>query len=169
MIRFLLATLLASVLLVPLLRADAAKATSNKWTVDDVVSTEAANGFQISPDGRWAVWVKLVPDEDVGERVGNLMRSSLTDDETIEMTRRLDYPRNRLRVDLMRPELSVALGTADFGGSPGSVAGLLAETAPDDLQALTMGELVSSQDFEFEYPVLAKSSMTIEVVHYIPR
>ena len=42
---------------------------TEKWTVDDVVYAESAHGFQVAPNGRWAVWVKTVGDKDKGERV----------------------------------------------------------------------------------------------------
>ncbi len=38
-----------------------------KWTVDDVVASEWAADFRISPDGQFALWVKLVPDKDKNE------------------------------------------------------------------------------------------------------
>src|ERR1043166_439099 len=62
-------------------------ATKEKWTVEDVVYAESAHGFQIAPNGRWAVWVKTVGDKDKGERVSNLMRSDLLDGGDIELTR----------------------------------------------------------------------------------
>jgi dipeptidyl aminopeptidase/acylaminoacyl peptidase len=74
-------------------RADVSKpavADKTRWTVDDVLMTEAATGFQISPDCRWVVWVKAVHDKDKGERVSNLMRSSLSDKQEIELTRGSD-------------------------------------------------------------------------------
>ncbi len=58
-----------------------------KWSVDDVLLTEQAAGFQISPDGRWAVWTKTVPDKDKGEAVSHVMRSSLTEKQELELTR----------------------------------------------------------------------------------
>src|SRR5262245_36435904 len=64
-----------------------AKAESDKWTVDDVLLAQQVNDFHISPDGRWVMWVKAVMVEDKGERVSNLMRTSLADQRTIEMTR----------------------------------------------------------------------------------
>jgi dipeptidyl aminopeptidase/acylaminoacyl peptidase len=59
----------------------------SKWTVDDVLMSEAATGFQLAPDCRHVVWVKRVHDKDKGERVSNLIRSSLTDKEEIALTR----------------------------------------------------------------------------------
>jgi dipeptidyl aminopeptidase/acylaminoacyl peptidase len=58
-----------------------------KWTADDVVNADAASNFEISPDGRWAVWVKSVMDKDKGERLSQLMRTSLTEAQEIELTR----------------------------------------------------------------------------------
>jgi dipeptidyl aminopeptidase/acylaminoacyl peptidase len=59
----------------------------DKWTVDDVLLAEFATGFDISPDGKWAIWVKTGMDKDKGERVSNLMRTDLEKHEDIELTR----------------------------------------------------------------------------------
>jgi hypothetical protein len=40
--------------------------TTKKWTVEDVLLEESASDFQISPDGRWAVWVKRQIDKEKG-------------------------------------------------------------------------------------------------------
>jgi dipeptidyl aminopeptidase/acylaminoacyl peptidase len=58
-----------------------------KWTVDDVLLAEFATGFEVSPDGRWAVWVKSGIDEDKGERLSHLMRTDLTTREDLQLTR----------------------------------------------------------------------------------
>jgi len=65
----------------------APKPSKSAWSPDDVVNAETATGFQISPDGRWVVWVKGTPDEEKGVRVGNLIRSSLTEDKDVDLTR----------------------------------------------------------------------------------
>ncbi len=58
-----------------------------KWSVDDVIMVENAGGFQISPDSRWVVWVKSVPDKEKNGRIQNLILSSLTEKKEIELTR----------------------------------------------------------------------------------
>jgi dipeptidyl aminopeptidase/acylaminoacyl peptidase len=63
------------------------QAAPGRWTVDDVLLADRVSDFQIAPDGRHAVWVKSVLDEDEGERIANLMRTSLADQRTIELTR----------------------------------------------------------------------------------
>ncbi len=60
---------------------------SDHWTPQDVISTETAGSFQISPDGRWAVWVKTTLDADHEEHVAQLMRTDLQGGRTIELTR----------------------------------------------------------------------------------
>ncbi|HMF13622.1 MAG TPA: prolyl oligopeptidase family serine peptidase, partial [Gemmataceae bacterium] len=67
--------------------AEKARLEKARWTVDDVVMSESASQFEISPDCRYVVWVKSVPDKDKGSRVSNLVRSSLTDKEHVELTR----------------------------------------------------------------------------------
>jgi dipeptidyl aminopeptidase/acylaminoacyl peptidase len=58
-----------------------------RWNVDDMTSPERAEQFRISPDSKWVVWVKLVPDSDKDEMVSNLYLSSLTEKKEIQLTR----------------------------------------------------------------------------------
>jgi dipeptidyl aminopeptidase/acylaminoacyl peptidase len=60
------------------------------WTVDDLLSAELTGDWKISPDCRWAVWVKSVADKDKNEYVGNIFLSSLTSDKEIQLTRSSD-------------------------------------------------------------------------------
>ena len=68
--------------------ADLNRAQSPKWSVEDVIMAEQAGGLQISPDGRWAVWVKNVADKEKDGRISNLVLSSLTEKREIELTGR---------------------------------------------------------------------------------
>jgi dipeptidyl aminopeptidase/acylaminoacyl peptidase len=61
-----------------------------KWNVDDVIADDRAGGLQISPDSRWAVWVKSVVDKEKDARVSNLILTSLTEKREIELTRGAD-------------------------------------------------------------------------------
>lgn len=70
--------------------AQSGAAQTSKWTADDVITAEMASGFQISPDGRWAVWVKSVADKEKDARISNLVLSSLTEKREIELTRGTD-------------------------------------------------------------------------------
>jgi len=62
-------------------------AKDTQWTVDDIIAPERAEQFRISPDGRWVIWVKSVPDPDKDEMVSNLYLSSLTEKKEIQLTR----------------------------------------------------------------------------------
>src|ERR1051326_5989297 len=75
------------ILILILLSLSSAFAQSAQWTVDDIVMSEEASDFQISPDGHWAVWVKNLPDKEKGEHVQNLILSNLIDKRDIELTR----------------------------------------------------------------------------------
>src|SRR6476659_6804802 len=57
------------------------------WASDDVVMAEQASDFEISPNGKWAVWVKSTPDKEGDRLVSNLVLSSLTDAKEIQLTR----------------------------------------------------------------------------------
>jgi len=71
----------------PVVSPAGSNASKEKWTTDDVVMAEQASGFQISPDNRWAVWVRSTPDRDGDKAVSNLFLSSLTDGKEIQLTR----------------------------------------------------------------------------------
>jgi dipeptidyl aminopeptidase/acylaminoacyl peptidase len=58
-----------------------------EWTVDDILLAESAGQFQISPDGKWAVWVRSAADKEKGESVSNLWLSSLTEKKELQLTR----------------------------------------------------------------------------------
>ena len=64
------------------------------WTPDDIVFSEIAGQFRISPDAKWAVWVKNTGSKDKDGRISNLYLSSLTDNREIEMTRGEDEVSN---------------------------------------------------------------------------
>ncbi len=55
----------------------AAEVPGDAWTIDDILLAEKAGDFQVSPDGRHAVWVKTVMDREKGESVSNLMLSRI--------------------------------------------------------------------------------------------
>jgi dipeptidyl aminopeptidase/acylaminoacyl peptidase len=57
------------------------------WKAEDIIFQETAAEFRISPDGKWAVWVKNTGDKEKDERVSNLYLSSLTEKKEIELTR----------------------------------------------------------------------------------
>ena len=55
----------------------AAEVPGDAWTIDDILLAEKASDFQVSPDGRHAVWVKTVMDKEKGESVSNLVLSRI--------------------------------------------------------------------------------------------
>lgn len=69
--------------------ADQAKTSAKEkmWKPEDVVMTETAGQFRISPDGKWVAWVKNVPDKEKDGRVSNLFLSSMTEKKEIQLTR----------------------------------------------------------------------------------
>jgi dipeptidyl aminopeptidase/acylaminoacyl peptidase len=73
--------------------ADASKpdrAKKNHWSPEDVVYQEDAGQFRISPDGRFAVWVKGTADKEKDLRVSNLYLSNLNDSKEVQLTRGTD-------------------------------------------------------------------------------
>jgi len=86
-IRFCAVILLLAAAVIPA-AAQTEKATP--WKPEDFVFTESAGQFRISPDGKWAVWVKSVADKEKDGRVTNLFLSSLTEKKEIQLTRSTD-------------------------------------------------------------------------------
>src|SRR6202789_4665565 len=67
--------------------AKPAGAKKSPWTAEDVVNQEDASQFEVSPDGRFAVWVKGTADKEKDERVSNLYLSNLSDGKQVQLTR----------------------------------------------------------------------------------
>ncbi|MFO0843709.1 MAG: prolyl oligopeptidase family serine peptidase [Gemmataceae bacterium] len=61
-----------------------------EWTVEDVVEAESASDFQLSPDGRFVVWLKSAPDHDQNEMVTHLFRTDLKTGREVQLTRGKD-------------------------------------------------------------------------------
>jgi len=57
------------------------------WTPDDILSAESASQWKISPDGKWAVWVKSQMDKEKNGRVSNLFLTNLEARKEIQLTR----------------------------------------------------------------------------------
>src|SRR4030042_4043206 len=57
------------------------------WTPDDILSAENASQWKISPDGKWAVWVKSQMDKEKNGRVSNLFLTNLETKEEVQLTR----------------------------------------------------------------------------------
>ncbi len=72
-------------------KSAAAPAKKSPWKPEDVIFTDSASGFRISPDGKWVVWVKGTADKDKDARISNLFLSSLTEKKEIQLTRGSDY------------------------------------------------------------------------------
>jgi dipeptidyl aminopeptidase/acylaminoacyl peptidase/formylglycine-generating enzyme required for sulfatase activity len=60
------------------------------WKPEDVVFAENARQFRISPDGQWVAWIKAQGDKEKDAVVSNLVLSSLSSDQEIQLTRGTD-------------------------------------------------------------------------------
>src|SRR3989442_11057325 len=73
------------------LRADEQKpAQKEPWKPEDIIYAESAGQFRISPDGKWAVWVKSSGNKEKDTRVSNLFLSRLMENSEIPLTRGAD-------------------------------------------------------------------------------
>jgi dipeptidyl aminopeptidase/acylaminoacyl peptidase/formylglycine-generating enzyme required for sulfatase activity len=82
--------LLAAICQIPARAQDksaAPAAQKKQLTPEDIVYSEFAGGASVSPDAKWAVWVKVTPDKDKDGYATCLMLSSLTSDKEIQLTR----------------------------------------------------------------------------------
>lgn len=57
------------------------------WTAEDILLAETASGWEISPDGTWAVWTRSRMDKDKNGRVANLYLTNLSTKKEIALTR----------------------------------------------------------------------------------
>src|SRR5574340_631660 len=62
-----------------------ANSKSGQWTPEKMVYFDLAGEFRISPDGKWALWVKTTPDFKTDGRARNLMLSSRSEEHTSEL------------------------------------------------------------------------------------
>ena len=67
-----------------------ANAKKTPWKPEDMVFIENAGEFRISPDSKWALWVKSTADKEKDVRVSNLYLSSLTEKKEVQLTRGTD-------------------------------------------------------------------------------
>ncbi len=74
----------------PASTAPAAPAIKTPWTAEDILLAESASGWEISPDGRWAVWVRSAMDKEKAGRVSNLALTDLATGREIPLTRGTD-------------------------------------------------------------------------------
>lgn len=67
--------------------AGTGKNVAPAWTADDIITAEQGSEMQVSPDCRWAVWVKSIGDKEKDRNISNLILSSLTGKKEIQLTR----------------------------------------------------------------------------------
>jgi dipeptidyl aminopeptidase/acylaminoacyl peptidase len=65
----------------------AAPAKKSPWKPEDIIYSENASQFHISPDAKWVLWVKGTADKEKDGRVSNLYLTSLTEKKEIQLTR----------------------------------------------------------------------------------
>ena len=83
-----LATILLICLSVLAMTEDAAKSAPAKvtpWTPEDILSAEYAFQWKISPDGKWAVWVKQQMDKEKNGRISNLFLTNLETKKEVQL------------------------------------------------------------------------------------
>ncbi|MEZ6195913.1 MAG: prolyl oligopeptidase family serine peptidase [Planctomycetota bacterium] len=81
-----LAVLVLAALAAPVLRAQTAEPERRPWTPDDVVTQETLRSFQVSDDGRRALWIRAVPDEKKDAAVPVLVLADLVTGELRDLT-----------------------------------------------------------------------------------
>jgi len=85
-----LASVLLTLISVLALAEDAPKSAPAKltpWTPEDILSAEYASQWQVSPDGKWAVWVKMQMDKEKNGRISNLFLTNLETKKEVQLTR----------------------------------------------------------------------------------
>jgi dipeptidyl aminopeptidase/acylaminoacyl peptidase len=64
----------------------AAESKKTPWKAEDVIFTESAGQFRISPDCKWVVWVKNVADKEKDRSLSTMYLTSLTEKKEIQLT-----------------------------------------------------------------------------------
>ena len=82
-----IACLVVGLAFAPLAGGRARAADTRPMTVDDVIYFDSASGFDVSPDGRWVVWVKTTPDKEKNDLKQNVFLSNAFDTATVQITR----------------------------------------------------------------------------------
>ena len=67
--------------------AKSAPAKVTPWTPEDILSAEYAYQWKISPDGKWAIWVKQQMDKEKNGRISNLFLTNLETKKEVQLTR----------------------------------------------------------------------------------
>jgi dipeptidyl aminopeptidase/acylaminoacyl peptidase len=104
------------------------------WTAEDILLAESASDWNISPDGKWAVWTKTRMDKEKNGQVANLFLTNLDTKKEVQLTRgtemnnRPKWSPNGERISFMstrpltkpNPELSRSQLwlMSPFGGEP---------------------------------------------------
>ncbi|MGH9760510.1 MAG: prolyl oligopeptidase family serine peptidase [Blastocatellia bacterium] len=73
---------------------DASSNSKFKWSPDDIIMSQFAGAFRVSPDCKWAVWVMSSGDKEKDQRTSNIYLSSLTDKKITQLTRGVDNNSN---------------------------------------------------------------------------
>ncbi len=60
------------------------------WTAEDILLAETASDWEISPDGKWAVWTRTRMDKEKNGRVSNLFLTNLETKKEVQLTRGTD-------------------------------------------------------------------------------
>jgi dipeptidyl aminopeptidase/acylaminoacyl peptidase len=60
------------------------------WTAEDIILAESASGWEISPDGKWAVWTRSRMDKDKNGRIANVYLTNLETKKEVQLTRGTD-------------------------------------------------------------------------------
>ncbi len=60
------------------------------WTAEDILLMENAGQWEVSPEGKWAVWVRSRMDKDKNGRVSNLFLTNLETKREVQLTRGAD-------------------------------------------------------------------------------
>ncbi|MCH8333865.1 hypothetical protein IIC65_08025 [Candidatus Sumerlaeota bacterium] len=127
--------------------------------------------LELPKDIKPGVYVIHVADASTSRRIDQRHEPALFRphnlEETIEMARRAEYPSNRMKIYLFEPGASVSLGIESMEGLPASMRDLIRSTAPRERQTTITGRLIAAKEVEFDYPITARTSLTIEVLPYL--
>lgn len=84
-------------------------------------------------------------------------------EDVLALVRADDVPANRVHLHFMEPGVGSGVGGRSLEGAPASMQGLVAATAPFELQSPVIGRELAVVASDFDAPVTARATLQIEV------
>lgn len=144
-----------------------------RWRRHRGAEYEKTIGVDLPADLRAGRYVVHLADAATSQRVDTMHNRGRfrprNFEQVVEAVQALEYPENRLMAYVFEPELGMSLQGETVEGIPGSIEGVLTQSAPQNIADPVVGRLIQSESVEFEAPVFGRATFLIEVTPHLPR